>query len=79
LEWHYKLCVKIIYKHFENSILPYTHKYSQKTKQLKTATMDMNLIYITFILLIINIILLDVGGYIGLKYKVGKVDKTTFK
>ena len=43
------------------------------------ATMDLNLIYITFILLIINIILLDVGGYIGLKYKVGKVDKTTFK
>jgi uncharacterized hydrophobic protein (TIGR00341 family) len=39
------------------------------------ATMDMNLIYITFILLIINIILLDVGGYIGLKYKVGKINQ----
>ena len=33
------------------------------------ATMDWNLIYTTFILLILNIVLLDVGGYIGLKVK----------
>ncbi|AEF95644.1 TIGR00341 family protein [Methanotorris igneus] len=33
------------------------------------ATMDLNLIYTTSILLILNIVLLDIGGYIGLKYK----------
>ncbi|ENN96556.1 hypothetical protein J422_02080 [Methanocaldococcus villosus KIN24-T80] len=34
------------------------------------ATMDFKLIYTAFILLILNIILLDIGGYIGLKYKI---------
>ncbi|EHP85249.1 TIGR00341 family protein [Methanotorris formicicus] len=33
------------------------------------ATMNLNLIYTTFILLILNIVLLDIGGYIGLRYK----------
>ncbi|ACX72127.1 uncharacterized hydrophobic domain protein [Methanocaldococcus vulcanius M7] len=36
------------------------------------ATGDLYLIYITFILLALNIILLDIGGYIGLRYKLGK-------
>jgi len=31
----------------------------------------MALIHTTFVFLIINIILLDIGGYIGLKYKLG--------
>ncbi|AEH06238.1 Conserved hypothetical protein CHP00341 [Methanothermococcus okinawensis IH1] len=36
---------------------------------LALSTQDIALIYTTFVFLIINIILLDIGGYVGLKYK----------
>ena len=42
---------------------------------LALSTQDMALIYTTFVFLIINIILLDIGGYLGLKYKLGNLDR----
>ena len=38
---------------------------------LALSTQDMALIHTTFVFLIINIILLDIGGYVGLRYKLG--------
>ena len=40
---------------------------------LALSTQDMVLIYSTFVFLIMNIILLDIGGYVGLKYKLGSL------
>jgi len=39
---------------------------------LALSTCDIKLIYITLIFLIINIVLLDIGGYLGLKFKLNE-------